>query len=287
MIDRERSLLSILSNRTTGSVGLTEALLQHIEQNSSFYENKRNFLTLSQRTASTFPGMAIIINTLAEIYSSLGKLPIEEILQRVSASIREETERSCRNAVEIISSFDSVGTISESSLVIKALSGLDLSIWIPESRPALEGKLAAISLAESGVNVHFTTDYAIGTFIDRIDAFLVGVDCFTSEKFVNKTGTKLLALAARHYNKPFYAIGTKRKYIHNLPARLKSGIPSELWGSPPHGVTVESPYLEAVEISLLTGLILEDGIFTSQDVKKLDIDHRESFYSLLVDSRKE
>jgi len=287
MTDRENSLLSILSNRTTGSLGLLEALLEHIAQNSSFYENKRNFLTLSQRTISAFPGMAVIINTLGEIYSSLGKLPIMEILQVVSASVREEMEKSCRNAAGIFSWFNSVGTISESNLVIKALSGLDLSVWIPESRPALEGRLTAISLAESGVSVHFTTDYAIGRFIDRIDAFLVGVDCFTSGKFVNKTGTKLLALAAKHYNKPFYAIGTKRKYIHNLPSCLKSGSPSELWGSPPRSVTVENPYLEAVEISLLTGLILEDGIFTSEDIKKLDFDHRKGFYSLLTDSKKE
>ncbi len=86
--------------------------------------------------------------------------------------------------------------------------GLDLHVWVDETRPRSQGLLTAWELAQEGVPHTLVVDNAGGHLMQhgQVDLCLVGTDRTTRRGDVcNKIGTYLKALAAHDNQVPFYA----------------------------------------------------------------------------------
>ena len=86
-------------------------------------------------------------------------------------------------------------------------AGIDLHVWVSETRPRNQGLLTAWELKQRGVPHTILADNAAGLLLaqGRVDAVLVGADRIAANGDVaNKVGTYLKALAARAAAIPFY-----------------------------------------------------------------------------------
>jgi len=86
-------------------------------------------------------------------------------------------------------------------------AGLNVHVWVSETRPRNQGALTAWELRVHGVPHTIVADNACGHLLARgaIDLCIVGADRVTARGDVaNKIGTYLKALAARASNVPFY-----------------------------------------------------------------------------------
>lgn len=88
--------------------------------------------------------------------------------------------------------------------------GKEISVIATETRPYLQGaRLTAWELAEAGVSVALIPDCAVAQVLARgeVNAAIVGADRVAQNgDIVNKVGTYPLALMAREYGVPFYAL---------------------------------------------------------------------------------
>ena len=87
-------------------------------------------------------------------------------------------------------------------------AGIEVHVWVEETRPRNQGLLTAWELRKHGVPHTYIVDNAGGYFMQQgnVDIVMVGADRVSGRGDVaNKIGTYLKALAARDNNIPFYA----------------------------------------------------------------------------------
>jgi methylthioribose-1-phosphate isomerase len=86
-------------------------------------------------------------------------------------------------------------------------AGIEIHVWVSETRPRNQGLLTAWELKQRGVPHTLIADNAAGALLarGRADAVLVGADRIAANgDTANKIGTYLKALAARDSHTPFY-----------------------------------------------------------------------------------
>ena len=90
------------------------------------------------------------------------------------------------------------------------ISGKEFSVIATETRPYLQGtRLTAWELARAGVTTSIIPDCAIAQVMatGEVNGVIVGADrCARNGDVINKVGTYPLALMAREYDVPFYAL---------------------------------------------------------------------------------
>ena len=87
-------------------------------------------------------------------------------------------------------------------------AGINLHVWVDETRPRNQGHLTAWELTNHGVPATLIADNAGGHLMqmDKVDLVLVGADRVSARGDVcNKIGTYLKALSAKDNQVPFYA----------------------------------------------------------------------------------
>jgi methylthioribose-1-phosphate isomerase len=159
--------------------------------------------------------------------------------------------------------------------------GLDIHVWVDETRPRNQGLLTAWELAGHGVPNTLVADNAGGHLMQRgeVDLVIVGADRVSARGDVcNKIGTYLKALAARDCGVPFYAAvpgptidwnaddalrdipieqrdGTEVREVSGRldGRRVRVGI-----GDP--AMAVSNPAFDVTPARLVTGLITDRGV---------------------------
>lgn len=95
-----------------------------------------------------------------------------------------------------------------SPVYVAAEAGIDLHVWVSETRPRNQGaKLTAWELEQAGIPHTVIADNAAGYLMQlgRVDCCIVGSDRTVANGDVcNKVGTYLKALAAARHGIPFY-----------------------------------------------------------------------------------
>ena len=132
-----------------------------------------------------------------------------------------------------------------------------------EARPLCEGQRLARYLAEHGVATTLVTDAAMGWALGQVDLCLVGADGVLQDgSLINKTGSRLLALAAARQKVPFYSICETFKYhVGAVPYEAEEKAAEQICEAIP-GVTISNLYFETVPSELLQGYITELGVVT-------------------------
>ena len=107
-------------------------------------------------------------------------------------------------------------------------AGIDVHVWVSETRPRNQGLLTAWELKQHGIPHTVIADNAAGLLLARgeVDAVIVGADRIAANGDVaNKVGTYLKALAAHEARVPFY-VAAPRSTI-DFTCRDGNAIPIE------------------------------------------------------------
>lgn len=153
-------------------------------------------------------------------------------------------------------------TLSRSGTVVDALLQGASATVVAESRPNKEGVGVAETLAQGGVDVVLCTDAAVAHVlaIRDVDIVAVGADAVLPDgRIVNKTGTRMAALAADREAIPFYAVAACDKVRENSDVHLETGDPRDVYDGDA-GIAVENPTFDVTPAELVDGVVTERGI---------------------------
>ncbi len=152
--------------------------------------------------------------------------------------------------------------------------GYNFKVFCDETRPLLQGaRLTAYELMSAGVDTTLICDNMVPSVMKNgwIDAVFVGCDRVAANgDAANKIGTSYAALAAKHYNIPFYVCAPTSTIDMNCQSggdihiELRpAGEVTEMWYEKrmaPEGVKVYNPAFDVTEAAHITAIITEYGI---------------------------
>ncbi|MFW5431329.1 MAG: S-methyl-5-thioribose-1-phosphate isomerase [Methylophilaceae bacterium] len=177
-----------------------------------------------------------------------------------------------------------------SSLYMAHDAGLNIHVWVDETRPRNQGaSLTAWELAQHGVPHTVISDNAGGHLMQQglVDMVIVGADRVTANGDVcNKIGTYLKALAAHDNDIPFYAAVPSPTIDFAMPngAEIKieercSDEVAYMQGKVADGSVqtvrvipdeskAKNPAFDVTPARLVTGVITEKGVFAPDTLLK-------------------
>lgn len=166
-------------------------------------------------------------------------------------------------------------------------AGINLHVWVDETRPRNQGALTAWELGSHGVSHTYITDNAGGHLMQhgQVDMVIVGTDRTTrSGDVCNKIGTYLKALAANDNDVPFYVAlpsptidwtvsdGVSEIPIEERDARETTHIQGLTENGSigsvqvtPVGTPGGNPAFDVTPRRLVTGLITERGVCAASE----------------------
>ena len=189
-------------DRTSGASELAREALQMMDEAASRGISARRLAQLANRLAAAHPAMGAVWNAA----HARDRKAFAHLLKRgpgqAARALRKLLPRRSR-----------VVTLSYSSTVLAALSRRDLTVVVAESLPGREGRTTAQRLRKAGVRAEVIRDAELARALEAADAAVVGADAVTPTLVINKVGTRLLALAARHVNVPCYVVADRSKCV--------------------------------------------------------------------------
>ncbi len=176
-------------------------------------------------------------------------------------------------------------------------AGVDIHVWVDETRPRNQGALTAWELGSHGVPHTYIVDNAGGHLMQhgQVDLVIVGTDRTTRQGDVcNKIGTYLKALAANDNQVPFYVAlpsptidWTVADGVREIPIEERDGsevrrqlgrLSPDAAASgasvhdgiaevavPPDTSAVGNPAFDVTPARLVTGLITERGVVDASE----------------------
>ena len=162
--------------------------------------------------------------------------------------------------------------------------GKNISVLVDETRPLLQGaRLTTWELEHAGVPYRLICDSTAGSLmrLGKVDRILVGADRIARNgDFANKVGTYSVAVLAKHHGIPFYVVAphttVDRECTHGdaIPIELRAA--DEVRGASgsfgccnwsPRDAPVYNPAFDVTPAELVTGWILDSGVYTQEQVK--------------------
>jgi methylthioribose-1-phosphate isomerase len=152
-------------------------------------------------------------------------------------------------------------------------AGIDLHVWVSETRPRNQGLLTAWELAQAGIAHTLLADNAAGLLMmqGKVDCVIVGADRIAANgDTANKIGTYLKALAAREHDVPFYVAAP----VSTIDFGCADGahIPIEERAAEEFGsvaAPVANPAFDVTPAALIAGVITERGIIAAGNLRSL------------------
>ncbi|MFX0115651.1 MAG: translation initiation factor eIF-2B [Candidatus Hodarchaeota archaeon] len=281
-----------------------------IESSSlSRQEHLQHLLDCAKLLLETHPEMAVLDSVLREFLTGVknqfskgeGMIDQLEAIQAVNRSLlrdlRQRENQAAANLASYLENYEVIMTLSWSSTVyhsfIKIMqnSGVQAKkIIVAESRPLLEGQALAVKLAKLGYRVELIIDAAIGRYISKAEIAVCGADSVLADgSILNKVGTYPLALSCADQPKaiPFVIAATTTKFSYrslkeNYSPVIREKPPEEIledWET--KGIIPRNEYFEFVSAELISVLITEQGIITSEIGEKVKQTLQKRFFSPL------
>lgn len=161
----------------------------------------------------------------------------------------------------------------------------NIFVWVDETRPLLQGgRLTAWECLRLNIPHTIICDNAAAMLMRKkeIDRVLVGSDRIaTNGDFANKIGTYSLAVLAQYHGIPFYVAAPQTTVDpqcpsgDNIPIEVRDG--AEVKGVSgsfgicrwaPEESTAYNPAFDITPAELVSGWILDSGVFTREDMYK-------------------
>ena len=143
-------------------------------------------------------------------------------------------------------------------------SGVQVHVWVSETRPRNQGLLTAWELREAGVPHTLIADNAAGLLMmqGKVDLVIVGADRIAANgDTANKVGTYLKALAARANGVPFYVAAPLPTI--DFSCATGADIPIEERAAEELGAgdtPVANPAFDVTPADLISGIVSERGV---------------------------
>jgi ribose 1,5-bisphosphate isomerase len=269
------------------AVGVLKVAAEHSQADSveQFLQEQKE---VGERLMSARPAMAPlfnIVNRLLSIVSakamgmdlnSISRLTIDradEIIKDSMQAIAQIAEYGS----ELIAGGDVIMTHSYSSTVVGVLKVAftkyrTIEVITTQSGWGRSGEITARELGHCGIPITFIDDAAMGLYVSMVNKVVVGADRVCADgKVVNGIGTYQLALAAERSCVPFYVLCETLKFDPRLESEkvdLEEKEPSEvveLRKLPPE-VKVKNPSFDITPLELITGIVTENGLLTTEEV---------------------
>ena len=265
----EDLLREVVEDRVSGASKLTikaaGLFLKLVEEKPTLRAVKR-FARLLSKARPSMPSIANVAAAVAlevEAEVAAGR-ELRDAVERAVRRVVKEYQASLRavvsNGVSLLSAYESVLTHSYSSTVAAILEESEgLEVVVTESRPGLEGIKLAERLARKGLKVTLVVDAAAASMLGEVDAVLVGCDALLEDcSFLNKVGTKMIALAAADAQTPFYvATSLWKAAVHGVA--VEEHPPNEVYGGEAP-IRARNPYFERTPGDLVSGFVTEEGV---------------------------
>ena len=245
---------------------------------------------VARELASSRPSMVALANTVGRIWAaaqetrdrlqsppppSAARAALEAALQTADALLSgwaSAAQQIAENARPFL--HGTVLTHSLSGTVQVALLACQNQlehVYVTEGRPRCEGRATAQALASAGIPVTLLTDAEAGLFISACAAVVIGADSVLGDgSVVNKTGSYLLALAARASRPkhvPFLALAEMLKIASSSKPHLEEMDLAEVLPADLPGVSARNIYFDRTPASLLSAIITERGLLNRMQVR--------------------
>lgn len=271
---RARTLLSglradVQSGATQLALNTLNELLSYLDEVAPDVEILSRLLA-ELRTAR--PSMIVIGNALAMIEQRLGSDPhaARAAIIDTRDQLQDATTTIARHAREHLPTTPVIMTHSASSVVLALFRSMaenqqSFSVICTQSSPGFEGHSLARALDELSVPVTLITDAQMGLFVPEANVVITGCDTWLDDGcFINKSGTYLLALAARAAGKSFWVLADSFRNSDANPGLVElEEMPADELNAPEgEWITHRNVYFERVPHALVSHRISEQGVFS-------------------------
>ena len=149
--------------------------------------------------------------------------------------------------------------------------GKNVNVICDETRPRGQGaSLSVWEMQQENIPVKLIPDVASGFLMSqgKIDKVVIGADRIAKGGVVNKIGSFMVALAAKHHDIPFYVAAPYSTFdneinIYDTVIEERDGDEVRYYGGAricPKGTEVINPAFDITPKELITGIITEKGI---------------------------
>ena len=272
--DSAQPLLEQLGEDTaSGATPLALATLRNVQTwVEEHHPSPGELASVLTALAEARPSMVVIGNALQSIRNRLAsdQRDATPVISEQIQLLENANRDMARQARSRIPEGATVMTHSASSAVMTLFeemvrSGHRFSVICTQSSPGMEEHTLARTLDSLQVPVTLITDAQMGLFVPTADVIVTGCDCrLADEHFVNKSGTLLLALAARHFKKPFWVLADSFRDSNRTrdTVGLEEIPPGEMAAPQGEFITACNIYFETIPEALITGRISEQGVFS-------------------------
>ena len=284
-------LQRLRTDNVSGATTLAELALDLFEafaaQDASQqpHEFATALVTMIDAVLAAQPSMAVMINLAQQALQACpDDLPLTTVRQQLQQTLaafrrdlRASTQVLCQQALAVLPPQSTVLTYSNSATVIAALRyaydyGRIRRVLLSESRPAYDGRPQALALLEYGMAVEYSIDMALFERLAEADVVVVGADAVFPDHLVNKLGTRALAQLARLQGIPCFSLCAANKFLPTAAAallRIAHHPGQEVWPEAPDRLTISNRYFDATPLTLLSGIVSDQGIYTPEALRLL------------------
>ncbi|MGM0405168.1 MAG: hypothetical protein ACQEQM_03395 [Thermoplasmatota archaeon] len=238
-----------------------------------FFEAGESIISLNPDEAEKYAielvqgrrSMSPLVNLANETFKAIERGNHRQSIKNYLLDVEQSKRKVIDEALEIVSEFNNIGTLSYSSTAIEVLRKSQ-NVSVLESRPLLEGRKTAEKLCNEGLDVIFYPDPAVYDMILEIDALLVGCDSLSNEAFTNKTGTYTAVLVCQNLKKPVYVVSDSSKILpKDIPLHFEEHHdPKEVWETE-LDITIHNKYFEKIPWMDHIEVITENGVIEKNE----------------------
>jgi len=284
-----QGLQRLRADRTSGATTLGDSAIDIVEAfiATQQLQEPQQFAAALEKLVREIlkaqPSMAVMLNLVQCVLEACAddapfsgmKQRVQQALSEFRRALRLSMEALCRQAIEILPPHATVLTYSNSTTVTAVLhharaeGHLD-RVFLSEARPAYDGRPLAGSLAEAGVEIDYSTDMGLFAKLREADLVVLGADAVFPLYFLNKIGTHALAELAQVRNVPCFALCTASKFLPTAAAgllRISKHSGDEVWSTSAPGVRVHNDYFEEIPLSLLDGVVSDQGRHSPEAIR--------------------
>ena len=288
-MDIPQLLQRLQTDNTSGATTLVALALDILEafatQESAPHDFRAALKHLVGAILAAQPSMAVMINLAQqalqacpeELPLATARRQLQQTLTAFRRDVRSSTEALCQQALAVLPPQSTVLTYSNSATVVAALRyahdrGCVRRVLLSESRPAFDGRPQALALLEHDIAVEYSIDMALFERLPEADVVLVGADAVFPDRLINKLGTHALAQLAPLRGVPLYSLCVASKFLPATATALWHIVDrprEEVWPDAPNTLSISNRYFDATPLTLLSGLVSDQGLYTPEALRLL------------------
>lgn len=203
------------------------------------------------------------------------KILLNEEAKQYSLWSTEAKRKIASYTFNIIPNGASVFTFTLSETVLNSLlqvweRGKRFNVFVTESRPNNDGFVTAIRLSDHGIPVVYGLDACIPEFVSRSHVVVSGTEAvLESGNVICKVGTRIVALFAYEYQKPFYVLVDTMKF--HVSSRVRVNLPLDAIAIEDLGlegkdmkVEIGGHLFDETPSELIQSIVTEKGVISPQ-----------------------